>query len=93
MADLLRLVSLEGPVLGLGMVVALVWLIVSVKGLDSKFSGLDSKFTALDSKVTSLATDVAVLRGRQDERDRQEQIQVNGPQLVRAIRNLPAAEK
>ena len=52
------------------MMVALVWLIVTVKGLDSK--------------VTSLATDVAVLRGRQDERDRQEQVEVNRSQLVRA---------
>ncbi len=81
--DFLRLVSLEGPVLGLGMVVALVWLIVTVKGLDSKVSGLDSK-------VTNLATDVAVLRGRQDERDRQEQIEVNRSQLVRAVRDSGA---
>ena len=86
MGDLLRLVSLEGPVLGLGMVVALVWLIVTVKGLDSKFSGLDSK-------VTNLATDVAVLRGRQDERDRQEQIEVNRSQLVRAFRDTTAGDR
>lgn len=86
MGDLLRLVSLEGPVLGFGMVAAFVWLIVTVKGLDSKFSGLDSK-------VTNLATDVAVLRGRQDERDRQEQIEVNWSQLVRAFRDTAAGDR
>ena len=86
MTDLLRLVTLEGPVLGLGMVVALVWLIVTVKGLDSKVTGLDSK-------VTNLATDVAVLRGRQDERDRQEEIEVNRSQLVRAFREIAAGDR
>ena len=85
MTDLLRLVTLEGPVLGLGMLVALVWLIVTVRGLVSKVSGLDSK-------VTNLATDVAVLRGRQDERDRQERIEVNRAQLVRAFRDIAAGD-
>lgn len=71
MADLIRLVSLEGPLLGVGMLVALVWLIVTVKGLDAKVTGLDAKVTGLDARVANLATDVAFLRGRQDERDRQ----------------------
>ena len=86
MTDLLRLVTLEGPVLGLGLVVAIVWLIVTVKGLDPKVTGLDSK-------VTNLATDVAVLHGRQDEHDRQEEIEVNRSQLVRAFREIATGDR
>ena len=71
MADLIRLLSLEGPLLGVGMLIALVWLIITVNGLVSKVTGLDSKVTGLDSKVTDLATKVAHLGGRQVERDRQ----------------------
>ena len=65
----------------------LVWLRGTVKALDSKVSALDSKVSGLDSKVTNLATDVAVLRGRQDERDKREQIEVNRLQFAKAIRD------
>ena len=63
-ADLIRLMTLDGQVLGVGMLVALVWVVFTVRNLDSKVTGLDSK-------IGSLAADVAFLRGRQAEQDRQ----------------------
>ena len=65
MADLIRLATLDGQVFGAGILVALTWLILTVKALDSKLVALDSKVAALDSKVAGLANDVAFLRGRQ----------------------------
>ena len=69
-ADLIRLMTLDGQVVGAGMLVALVWVVVTVRNLDKKVTGLDSKVSGLDSKVVGLATDVAFLRGRQAEQDR-----------------------
>ena len=47
------------------MLVALVWLIVTVKGLDAKVTGLDAKVTGLDAKVANLAhRTLRFLRGR-----------------------------
>ena len=63
-ADLIRLMTLDGQVLGVGMLVALVWVVFTVRNLDSKVTGLDWK-------VASPAADVAFLRGVQAEQDRQ----------------------
>ena len=41
MAELFRTLTLDGQVVGVGMLVALVWLVVTVKGLDAKVTGLD----------------------------------------------------
>lgn len=70
LGDLIRLMTLDGQVLGAGMLVALVWVVFTVRNLDKKVTGLDKKVTGLDSRVAVLATDVAFLRGRQAEQDR-----------------------
>ena len=68
--DLIRLMTLDGQVLGAGMLAALVWVVFTVRNLDKKVTGLNSKVSGIDSKVAGLATDVAFLRGRQAEQDR-----------------------
>ena len=81
MADLFRLLTLDGQAVGAGMLVALVWLVVTVKGLDAKvvalekrvesrFGGLETQVATLAAEVATLGADVAYLRGRQEERDR-----------------------
>ena len=81
MADLIRLAALDGQVFAAGILVALTWLILTVKALDSKVVVLDSKVDAIGYKVDAigykvdaigykvddLASDIAFLRGRQAE--------------------------
>ena len=51
-ADLIRLMTLDGQVVGAGMLVALVWVAFTVRNLDRKVTGLDSKVSGLDMQAT-----------------------------------------
>ena len=64
MADLLRMLTLDGQVVGAGMLVALVWLVITVKGLDTKVTALDAKVTGIANTVADLVARVAGLDTR-----------------------------
>lgn len=64
MAGLLRMLTLDGQVVGAGMLVALVWLVITVKGLDTKVTALDAKVTGIANTVTDLVAKVAGLDTR-----------------------------
>ncbi|MXW35359.1 MAG: hypothetical protein F4X11_14320 [Acidobacteria bacterium] len=64
MADLFRMLTLDGQVVGAGMLVALVWLVITVKGLDTKVTALDAKVSGVANTVTDLVAKVAGLDTR-----------------------------
>ena len=64
MVDLFRMLTLDGQVVGAGMLVALVWLVITVKGLDTKVTALDAKVSGVANTVTDLVAKVAGLDTR-----------------------------
>ena len=80
MTGLFRTLTL-GDTLGMGVLLALVWLVVRLEwtrsdsvrahaGINAKLDDLGQRTAALTGKVDRLGEDVAFLRGRQQERDR-----------------------
>ena len=73
MAELFRTLTV-GDTLGVGSLLALVWLVARLEWTRSDNTtahrGIVKRLDALAPKVRKTAEDVAYLRGRQDERDR-----------------------
>lgn len=75
MSDLVRLLSLDGPVVGPGLVAVLVWLALSLNGVRSELKSVKCEnktaYDRVTEKLDGLAAAVAFLQGRQAERDQQ----------------------
>ena len=69
--DLVRLLSMDGPVVGLGVVVALVWFGVTLTSVRTEVRDFKRAHEGTTQRLNKLSDDVSYLRGRQEERDRQ----------------------
>ena len=62
---------MDGPVVGLGVVAALVWFGVTLTSVRTEVRDFKKAHEGTTQRLNKLSDDVSYLRGRQEERDRQ----------------------